>query len=694
MISEQIQLCRGLRFLVTDNKGNINEHTFDGLYFKDTRHLNTYKLFIDNTVPEVLTSKKVEFNCSTCVMTNERTVNLPEDTLSIIRTQTLNEGLIDTVVITNNTEQHISFNLVFQYNADFADIFEIKHLFLDKGTRPIRTREITKKIDENKIKYVYIRDDFKRATTIYFDKPGDIKDWQTVYQVQLKPKEKWIVTIVILFSDLRDPVQVLKNIPPVTHTENEQFPAEEFNVWHLEPPRLETDWYDLERIYKQSLFDLASLRIQNKLFKNRPANLSAAGLPWFMAIFGRDSLITAYQTLLLGQDFALGAVHRLAQFQGKQVNEVKEEEPGKILHEIRFGEVAHFQEWVQFPYYGSVDSTPLFLILISEIYRWTGDTEFLNDYKENIIQALKWIDEYGDLDMDGFIEYKKKTPTGLDNQNWRDSWNSMVFGNGAEAEVPIASADVQGYVYDAKMRIAEIAKFVWKDKKLAIRLTTEARDLKLKFNKSFWLEEENYFALGLDKNKKPLDSLTSAIGHLLWSGIVEKEKSALLASQLTQSQLYSGWGVRTLSCGNKAYNPIGYHVGTVWPHDNSLIAYGLKKAGHADKALQIIRDMVHASSFFDYRLPEVFAGYERSYTPFPVQYPTASSPQAWAAGSAILFLQTLLGICPDPEKENITIDPLLPLEVKSISLKGVSAFGKYYNVLATHENSWIEQIEK
>jgi glycogen debranching enzyme len=412
-----------------------------------------------------------------------------------------------------------------------------------------------------------------------------------------------------------------------------------------------------------------------------------------MAMFGRDSLITAYQTLILGQDLALGTIDRLAYFQGKEVNTLKEEEPGKILHEIRFGEFAHFKEWVQFPYYGTVDATPLFLILISEVYRWSGDEEFVNHYKEHIKKALEWIDEYGDMDKDGFVEYKKQTPSGLDNQNWRDSWDSMAYVNGAEAEPPIAAADVQGYVYDAKLRMAELARNVWKDKNWAESLEEQAKTLKKNFNKAFYVEKGRYFALGLDKNKNHIDSLASSNGQILWSGIVDDDKIPDVIKQLKSPSLYSGWGVRTMGTTSKAYNPIGYHVGTVWPHDNSLIVNGLKNVNETAFMNTLITDMVTASTYFDYRLPEVFAGYDRSSTPFPVQYPTASSPQAWAAGTAVLFIQMILGLKPDPVNKTIKIDPHLPDHVNFIRLDGVSAFGKNFLVEVTRDAATIKEVE-
>ncbi|MFW5703725.1 MAG: glycogen debranching N-terminal domain-containing protein [Patescibacteria group bacterium] len=689
MSSTELQLCRGLRFSVTDEIGNINEPTQQGLYFKDTRHLRYYRLLIDNTIPHSLTSKKTAYNSATAVLTNPRTEHLHYNMISIVRTQTLEVGLLDRIEIINNTEEHLSFPVELQFNADFADLFEIKHLYLEKGNRPIKKRKINKKVSRKKkqVRLRYERDDFHKNTCLVFDQEGMIKPDTAQFDVNLEPKLSWILNVALLFDEP-------KAGETAVTAPSEPFPVERFDAPHIAPPNLETDWHDLARAYDVSLHDLAALRIHAKIIKNKSANVPAAGLPWFMTVFGRDSLITAFQTLMLGSDISLGVIDTLAQFQGTEVNHLKEEEPGKILHEIRFGEIAHFKEWVQFPYYATADSTPLFLILLSEMFRWSTDHEHIREHRTHVEQALNWIDAYGDMDGDGFVEYHKKTPGGLDNQNWRDSWDSMSFHDGSLAESPIASADVQGYVYDAKLRMAELARTVWEDESWATRLEEQAASLKKKFNAAFWISDRGFFALGLDRDKKPIDAISSSLGHLLWSGIVDKKHTTAVVEHLMNQNLYSGWGVRTYEHSAKAFNPVGYHLGTVWPHDNSLIAAGLYKCGYQQEAMRIVEDMLKASSYFDHRLPEVFAGYDRSLTPFPVQYPTSSSPQAWAAGTTILFLQIALGITPDYEKKRLTIHPMLPHNVNYIRLDGVSAFGKHYLIEVTKTRSTIREVKE
>jgi glycogen debranching enzyme len=686
MNTQELRSVRGLRFLVTDATGTINEPSWQGLYFKDTRHLRSYRLLIDGVLPEVLTARNVQFSTATSVMTNPRSARLPYNAISLTRTQSLDAGLNDTIVVTNSSADRLEFDIELQYGTDFADLFEIKHLYLEKGNRPIRRRTIRKTVSRKNrsVVFRYHRDTFKRITTILFNREGDIRANSAVFRIALEPQETWELFVAIRFSEVRD---------PATITSNDPFPEEAFDAAHLIPPLLESDWQDMILAYERSLYDLAGLRIQSKSSKGRYANIPAAGMPWFMAVFGRDSLITAYQTLLLGSDLPLGTTDLLASYQGKAVDPLREEEPGKILHEIRFGEVAHFKEWVQFPYYGTVDATPLFLILVSEVFRWTGDTDQAHECRDAVVKALDWIDRYADKDGDGFYEYGKMTPTGLDNQNWRDSWDSMVFRDGTHADGPIASADVQGYVYDAKLRIAELAREIWKDEPWAVRLEQEAAELKERFNDAFWVENGQFFALGLDRNKNQIDSLNSSLGHLLWSGIVNDDRIATVVKHLDGNDLYSGWGVRTIGKKNRAFNPIGYHLGTVWPHDNSLIAAGLYRAGYRSSALRIMEDMIAASSYFEYRLPEVFAGYDRSSTPFPVQYPTSSSPQAWAAGTPILFLRLLLGIEPDWRKKTITIDPFLPEGIEYLRLDGVSAFGKRFLIETTPKRSSLREVK-
>lgn len=423
------------------------------------------------------------------------------------------------------------------------------------------------------------------------------------------------------------------------------------------------------KLYMRSLIDVAALRFRPDTLAEH--SLPAAGLPWFMALFGRDSLITSYQMLPFNSKLAATTLQALADAQGNKEVELTEEEPGRILHELRFGELTHFGERPQKPYYGASDTTPLFLVLLDEYERWTGDANLVRALEPNARAALAWIDHYGDRDGDGYIEYERKTELGLDNQCWKDSWNSILFHDGSLAPTPRATCEIQGYAYDAKARCARLAREIWKDKALADQLEAEAAKLKTRFNNDFWIPDRKFFALALDGSKRKVDSLCSNIGQLLWSGIVDDDKAIAIRDHLMGPKMFSGWGIRTMAEGEGGYNPIEYHNGTVWPHDCSIIAAGLARYGFRKEASQIVAGIFEASVFFQYRLPEVFAGYERTKTRFPVQYPTACIPQAWAAGAPMLGIRTLLGLEPKGEVLECADKPVLPFWFGTLSLEGI-----------------------
>jgi glycogen debranching enzyme len=356
----------------------------------------------------------------------------------------------------------------------------------------------------------------------------------------------------------------------------------------------------------------------------------------------------------------------------------RDAEPGKIVHELRRGKAA--LAWTD-RYYGTVDATPLFLVLLSEVWRWTDDPTLPLELEDAARRALAWIDGPADLDGDGFVEYDRRSSHGIRNQTWKDSEDSMAFHDGTLALSPIAPVEVQGYVYDAKLRLAEIARELWKDDALAERLEADAAELQRRFDHAFWLDERGFYALGLDREKRPIDSLTSNLGHLLWSGIVPEQRQEKIAELLMGDELWSGWGVRTMAAGEGAYNPLVYHDGTVWPHDNSLVAWGLAQSGRPADAARILEATVEAAAHFDYRLPEVFAGFARDHTGFPVVYPTASSPQAWAAGTPVILLQAVLRLVPDRAKRVLRSEAsCVPERLEGLSLEGVRAFGRRWTV--------------
>jgi glycogen debranching enzyme len=386
-----------------------------------------------------------------------------------------------------------------------------------------------------------------------------------------------------------------------------------------------------------------------------------------MTIFGRDSLLTSLQALPFTSELAATTLRALGDWQGVGVDDFRDEDPGRILHEMRYGELTAFEERPHSPYYGSADATPLFVVLLDEYERWTGDRGLVRELEVEARAALKWIDEYADLQGTGYVWYERRNKkTGLENQCWKDSWDSISFSDGRIPGFPRATSELQGYAYDAKLRGARLARLVWKDEALADRLEQQAADLKRRFNQDFWVEDGEYFALALDAEGAQVDALTSNNGHLLWSGIVDKSKAKAVVRHLLGPRLFSGWGVRTLAEGEGRYNPIGYHVGTVWPFDNSFVAWGLRRYGFKDEAAVVAAGIVDAAEFFEGRLPEAFGGYERSQTMYPVQYPTACSPQAWSTGAPLLLLRTMLGL--EPQGENLVVDAALPRSIGHLEL--------------------------
>jgi glycogen debranching enzyme len=396
-------------------------------------------------------------------------------------------------------------------------------------------------------------------------------------------------------------------------------------------------------------------------------SLPAAGLPWFMTMFGRDSIFTSLQSLPFAPELAETTLRVLGDWQGTRHDDFRDEDPGRILHEMRYGEMAAFEERPHSPYYGSVDATPLYVVLLDEYERWTGDRKLVRDLEFEARAALAWIDDYADLMGNGFIAYKRRNEqTGLENQAWKDSWNSISYSDGRLPDFPRATCELQGYAYDAKLRGARLARLVWKDAPFADRLEQEAADLKQRFDRDFWLADRGYYALALDADGSQVDALASNIGHLLWSGIVDEAKAKSLVDHLMGPRLFSGWGVRTLADGEGRYNPIGYHLGTVWPFDNSIIAWGLRRYGYKEEAARIAAGILDAAEIFEGRLPEAFGGYERKLTRFPVQYPTACSPQAWSTGAPLLLLRTMLGL--EPLGDHLVVDPALPASIGHLEL--------------------------
>jgi glycogen debranching enzyme len=586
----------------------------------------------------------------------------------------------DTFVVLNTGMRPLEFELALEVGSDFADIFAVKDHDFALGD-PLRADPLpppqpgTFDADRNQF-LLADQGELPLKTQVIFSERGEVDGSIVRFPLALEPRERWELHVGV--------VPLPDGEPVATHFAERRFGEEVGRVrdslaaWQLRVPQVRASWEMLSHAFGQAVSDLASLRMRSD--NTGIGKLPGAGVPWFMSVFGRDTIITCLQTLLFGPELARTALEVLAELQAKEDDGSIDAEPGKIVHEVRQGKAA--RRW--FPrYYGTVDATPLYLILISEVWRWTDDIALMRDLKGPAMAALRWIDEYGDRDGDGFVEFEKRSPHGLDTQSWKDSHDSQRFHDGTIATPPIAPCEVQGYVYDAKRRIADLAREVWRDRELATRLDAEADELQRRFDEAFWVEERGgYYALALDAEKRRVDSLCSNIGHLLWSGIVPPERTDAIVDALMGDGLWSGWGVRTMSTDDAGYNPLAYHNGTVWPHDNSLIASGLARYERWPEAYRIVQRMMTAAEYFNYQLPEVFAGMRRSETPFPIVYPTAARPQAWAAGAPVLLLQVLLGLQPDRNRHALVTvaPPGIPSWAGTIRLAGVRAFGRLWDV--------------
>jgi len=660
MANDTISILDGSTFVVSDARGDIDAGPDQphGLFHRDTRFLSRWRVTVDGRTPDSLSVENEQYHSAQFFLVPPTGTIYRNPYLSVIRKRLVGDGFHEDVAVLNHANEPETVELRIEAGSDFADLFEVKDALAKKG-------EPYRRIGGGELVLGYRRDDFVRETRISSSvEPTEVTPDALVFRFELGPHEEWSTCIDVL------PATNGESAPKYAHGQDTPRPNMRLSLeeWIDQAPELEGDADLVEHVYRQSLVDLAALRFYSDILPD--ASLPAAGLPWFMTLFGRDSLITSYQSLPFVPELARTTLRVLAARQGQVVDDFRDEEPGRILHEIRFGELVHFGERPHAPYFGASDTTPLFLVLLDEYERWSGDTGLVRDLEPNARAALDWIDLYGDRDGDGYVEYERRnTDTGLENQCWKDSWNSILYADGTLATLPRATCEIQGLVYDARVRAARLAREFWGDDELAERLEREAAALKERFNRDFWLENRQFFALALDGEKRPVDSLTSNIGHLLWSGIVDEEKAPAIVEHLLGERLFSGWGVRTMAAGEGGYNPIEYHNGTVWPHDNSFIAAGLARYGYREEAAVIAEAILEAAALFDYRLPEVFAGYDRSRTGAPVEYPTASSPQAWATGAPLLLIRVLLGL--EPNGDDLESDPGLPASIGRLTLRGI-----------------------
>jgi glycogen debranching enzyme len=657
----------GEMFLCADAEGNLDAEkvTGSGLYWRDTRYLSDFVLDVDGNAPMLLSTSADRAFASHVDLTNQDLVDedgavtAVQGTVNIRRTRVIDGRLFERIRVRNYNATAVALTLNLTFGTDFADIFEVRGL-----RRATRGKLAQPKADKRSIAFAYAGvDGVFRETRIFFElEPTEIevRGTQVVasWRLRLEPTQTEMLALTV------EP-RVANHRPPVKPFDVAMHELRRsYESWERSCTRVWTDNQLYNSLLARGLRDLRAL-----LTPTRHGNLPAAGIPWFVAPFGRDSLLTCHQTLLLNPDLTRTTLEVLAAFQADEVDEWRDAQPGKILHELRQGELAGAGEIPHTPYYGSIDATPLWLLLLGTYYRWTGDLGFCRRLLPNVERALEWVDTYGDADGDGLVEYQRSSPRGLANQGWKDSHDSVVHVDGKLAEGPIALAEVQAYVYLAKLRVADVFEALG-DGERAATLRAQAASVRVAFNERFWVESEQYFAMALDGDKRPVASITSNPAHGLYCGVVDPDKAAPLARRLLAPDMFSGWGVRTLSKSAVAYNPMSYHNGSIWPHDNAIIGAGLKRYGFAKATNRLATAMFEmAVTVDDMRLPELFCGFTRRSPNRPVAYPVACSPQAWAAGAPFLLLQAMLGISADAAANVLNVaKPQLPGWLNSVEL--------------------------
>lgn len=686
-------------FMISQFDGDIPlDETSLGLYFYDTRHLSGLQFRLNDQPLALLTSNDEHIYRATVLLTNEASGpaddtqgSIRSQSIAITRTRVVSSAIFERLTITNYNRMAVEFDLELDLATDFADIFLVRGF--KSGTRgsfdPVQSKN-------NHVLFSYQgADHVTRTTEIRANPaPADI----TIPSAEIPPpspgphgegatrlrqlptparaRMRWHLTMQPQAGEVIELTITPSTSQPNNQTDStgltmttamEQVHAS-YQAWDRAATIVTTDNPIFNDLIQRSSHDMRALTASFGDLR-----LPIAGIPWFAVPFGRDSLIASFQTLWFQPELAKGTLRYLAAHQGTKDDPWRDEHPGKILHEMRFGELANTNSVPFNPYYGSIDSTLLFLMLFAETIHWTGDTRLYRDLLPAVLRALNWINSYADLDGDGYIEFQKRSEGGLRIQGWKDSWDSVLRPDGSLAEPPIALVEVQAYVYAAKTWVAELLQRMG-DTEHAARLQAEAASLKERFNQDFWMEDEGYYAQAIELGVGPLHEITSNPGHAFLSGILPPDRAARMASRLTAPDLASGWGIRTRAASDHNYNPMSYHNGSVWPHDNSLIIAGLARSGFRDEANLIISQIFAAAQHFPLnRLPELMCGYERieGSLDSPAPYPVSCRPQAWAAGTGLLMLQSMLGLEARALDNTLRVTPQLPDWLYSVEVQNL-----------------------
>ena len=663
------------QFLVSSLDGSMTATQDLGFFGDDTRYVSGYALTMNGQRPVLLNSAPIEhFSARYEFMSPALPLggvalasaesNLPERTIGLRLDRTIREGVHEDYVIESFASGTVRFVFEIAIESDFADVFDVRsHRLVRRGD--IQTVWWPK---SGELRSSYENDSFRRDLLVRVERFGSrpaFANGRIVFTTDLEPKKRWRTCLLWLpVSNGRTGKVFACGSLAATDAPHDS--------GVLPPVSLDTSHPTLPAIWRQAVKDIELLRM-SAFAASRSVFVPAAGVPWYVTLFGRDSLIVAMESISGFPEFAQGALERLSRLQATDDNAEQDKEPGKMPHEVRSGEIASLGLLPWSPYYGTHDATPLFIVVLSYAYQWSGDRRLLDRYRTNAEAAYRWMTESGDRDGDGFLEYRKRSSRGLDNQGWKDSWDSIRHADGSLAEPPIALCEIQGYAFDALLRLADMYD-IWDEPERGEDARRRAWRLYERFNNDFWWESEGTYYLGLDGDKQPIRSVASNAGHCLQSGIVPADRAGRVVDRLMAPDMFSGWGVRTLSAEHPSYNPYSYHIGSVWPHDNATLAGGFRRAGRDAEAGRVAGGILAAAERFEgYRLPELFAGLEREPVSFPVQYLGANVPQAWAAASVFRFVAILCGIHTAAATKTIHVNPALPDWLPDVTLRNLRA---------------------
>jgi glycogen debranching enzyme len=689
-------------FLITDTLGNISGCSRDetisslGLFCRDTRFLSRLELQIAGRSPILLTCNADKGFALSALCTNPNIPNINAETISIQRELVLNGSLFEELTIHNYNTTPVSFELSLSFDADFSDLFEIRGFNRKQNGELLRhvqpdRQDAATPITELTLAYQGLDGAILESHIQFAHRlPDYLKGYTAIWQIELESHASYQIGYRLEMLMNNRPVSRVKS--PVALFQAKAAETMEEDNWRSQITQIRTDNPELNRAIERAEQDIYLLRQSFELASSTPnypsgkGMILSAGVPWFCTLFGRDSIIAASQILILDPTIARETLMVLAQYQGRVDDEWREEQPGKILHELRMGEMARCHEIPHTPYYGTVDATPLWLMLYAEYYAWTHDTDTLDRLWDNALAAMEWIDRM--CAETGYLAYFRTSARGLVNQGWKDSGDCIVDRQGKIATGSITLCEVQAYVYAAKIRMSELAR-IRQENELATRWQQEAQSLKQRFNHDFWIPDRDFLALAIDGAGKQVDGISSNPGQCLQHGLLYPEKAKSVAERLRAPDMFNGWGIRTLSSQSPAYNPIGYHTGSVWPHDNSLITMGLRSVGAVEQALEVAQGILDMTIQQPYhRPPELFCGYERIAGQSPIQYPVACSPQAWATGTIFQLLQMMVNLVPDAPSNYLRIlDPALPGNIHQVSFKNLRVGATLINLEFTQRDA-------